>query len=545
MSFDFTVPAAEGRPITFKLGTGESLFVLGANGTGKSRLMHSFFLPHRDKSVRIAAHRQNFLHSNGVSIAASGRKSAEQSLLNYDSNIETVWFDHDPHTRTSTTLFDLANAENNRARKIAAAVDDLRDADARKLSSNERPPLLIIKDLMRLSNLPITVSVDESAMFLISKAGSPTYGLHQLSDGERNAVLLAASVLTCQPGTLLLIDEPERHLHRSIVSPLLGQLFRMRQDCTFVVSTHDVALATDNPVARVLLVRGAAFQGQRLVSWDVDLVDSADSIDEMLKAEILGARRRSLFVEGVAHRLDKRLYSVLFGEVSVIPRSSCREVEQTVAAVRAAKDLHWVAAFGIVDSDQRTAEEIALLRTNGIFAVPYYSVEALYYHPAVQAAVARRKSATEGGDVDHDLQKAKVAAFEAISRQATHLAKRRAQLAVRHSMLQAIPKAEQIAAGTPVNIKIDTRAYMTAEEDRLRSYIESGDLLSILTRYPVREAGMLSPVARALRFSATDNYEAAVLKALSDEAGLLQTIRGLFAGLIDDLALASARRERT
>ena len=43
------------------------------------------------------------------------------------------------------------------------------------------------------------------------------YGAAELSDGERNALLISAEILTAKDGTLLIIDEPERHLHRSII----------------------------------------------------------------------------------------------------------------------------------------------------------------------------------------------------------------------------------------------------------------------------------------------------------------------------------------
>ena len=86
-----------------------------------------------------------------------------------------------------------------------------------------------------------------------SRNGSTPYSVAELSDGERNAFLIAADILTAGTGTLLLIDEPERHLHRSIISPLLSLLFAKRKDCFFVVSTHEVMLPLDNPAAQTLL----------------------------------------------------------------------------------------------------------------------------------------------------------------------------------------------------------------------------------------------------------------------------------------------------
>ena len=79
---------------------------------------------------------------------------------------------------------------------------------------------------------------------MASKSGSDSYSVAEMSDGERNALLLAAEVLTVPSGTLILIDEPELHLHRSIISSLLTGLFSNRSDCMFVISTHEVMLPT-------------------------------------------------------------------------------------------------------------------------------------------------------------------------------------------------------------------------------------------------------------------------------------------------------------
>ena len=56
--------------------------------------------------------------------------------------------------------------------------------------------------------------------------------------GKEPKDIIAAEVLTAKPDTLVLLDEPERHLHRSIISPLLNSLISKRRDCSFIVSTH-------------------------------------------------------------------------------------------------------------------------------------------------------------------------------------------------------------------------------------------------------------------------------------------------------------------
>ena len=61
-------------------------------------------------------------------------------------------------------------------------------------------------------------------------------------------MIIAAHVITADPGIVFLIDEPERHLHRSIIQPFLSALFNLRKDdCAFVIATHEIALPVENP----------------------------------------------------------------------------------------------------------------------------------------------------------------------------------------------------------------------------------------------------------------------------------------------------------
>ena len=125
---------------------------------------------------------------------------------------------------------------------------------------------------MRLSNLPIAISVEEGQKIVARKNSGNGYSVAELSDGERNAFLIAADILTAKPGTLILIDEPERHLHRSIISLLLKLLFDRRNDCAFIVSTHELMLPLDTPKASTLLVRSCEYQGQNVRAWTADLL---------------------------------------------------------------------------------------------------------------------------------------------------------------------------------------------------------------------------------------------------------------------------------
>ena len=333
MSFDLTIPRSVGEPLNLSANLGEPLFILGANGTGKSSLMQRLYNPHQANARRISAHRQNWFSPNSMSLSPQQKRDFESNIRSTDTSLESRWKDDYATQRASIAIYDIIDAENVRARSIAGAVDG-DNIDLAKILSKQDAPIKIINELLRLSNIPIEISVRESDQVLASKCGCAPYSIAELSDGERNALLIAATVLTAKDGTLLLIDEPERHLHRSIISPLLTLLFSKRGGCAFIVSTHDVLLPLDNPSARTLLIRGCTYAGSSVSGWDVDLVPPENEIDDDLKKDILGARRKILFIEGTERSLDKPLYSLVFLNVSVVVK--CGKDGQVIAEKTAA-----------------------------------------------------------------------------------------------------------------------------------------------------------------------------------------------------------------
>lgn len=535
MSFNFTIPEPSGEPLTITLDIGQCIFVLGANGTGKSSLMYKFYSAHPATSQRISAHRQTWFSSSSVTLSPEQKRNTETNISNSDTDAQSRWKDDYAAQRANIAIYDLIDAENIRARTIAGAVD-CGDIDLAKTLSKKDAPIKIINELLRLSNIPIEISVKQNEQVLASKSGSQPYSVAELSDGERNALLIAASVLTVLPGTLLLIDEPERHLHRSIISPLLTLLFAKRLDCAFIVSTHDVMLPLDNPSARTMLVRGCTYNGAAVTSWDADLVPSESNIDEALKKDILGSRRTLIFIEGDDRSLDHPLYSLVFPNVTVVAKSSCRDVEHAVLGIRSATDLHWLRAYGIVDNDRRTPEDISRLKGKGVFAVSVYSVESLYYHPEIQRKVAVRHALVTGEDSEALVESAKNAAVASVGPHVQRLSERVVEKTLRDELDKHWPKQTEISAGKQINISIDVAATVNEEVSVLKQAIAERNIEKIISRYPVRETPLLTEIARKLGFQTRDQYENAVRKLLMDDSVALEFIKSQFGTLVADLA---------
>ena len=85
MSFELTIPHAGGPSQTVLVNNGQSLFVLGANGTGKSSLMHRFYTAHHQSARRISAHRQTWFESNSSNLSSSGKRTTEHNMKASDN----------------------------------------------------------------------------------------------------------------------------------------------------------------------------------------------------------------------------------------------------------------------------------------------------------------------------------------------------------------------------------------------------------------------------------------------------------------------------
>lgn len=534
MAFVTTIPTPDGSELTSQLDKGQVLFLVGANGTGKSSLMHQFYSAHHSNSRRISAHRQTWFSSNAITLSPEQKRQTESSIKGIDTSPQARWKDDYSAQRASIAIYDLIDAENVRARSIAGAVDKGQIDLAKDLSLKDAP-LKVINELLRLSNISIEVSVHQNEQVLASRFGSPTYSVAELSDGERNALLIAANVLTVPSGTLLLIDEPERHLHRSIISPLLTLLFSKRPDCAFVVSTHDVMLPLDNPTAKTLLVRGCTYSGNIVSGWDVDLLDSAEHVGESLKRDILGARRLVLFVEGESQSLDASLYALVFPNASVVPKTSCREVIHAVNGVRGAASLHWLRVFGLIDNDRRSSSEVDQLREQGVYALPVFSVESIYYHPKIQSLVAARHAEVTGSDSTLLVAEATERAIAALRPHARRLSERVVEHALRDELERHFPTSKDIASGNPISVTIDVRTAVESELSTLNGFLERNELHAVIERYPVRETPALSEISKKLGFQGREQYESAVRKLLMDDTQALAFVRSMFGRLSGEL----------
>ena len=528
MTTQWTVPKVSGEPLTIDLQVGEKLFIVGPNGSGKSALIQHAVNHFGSGNVRrISAHRQTWLESGNIDMTPQSRRQFDDQLRGQERNHVYRWREWNSPGRLSSVLFDLTAAENDLARRIMdrAYARDHQSVD--HIVNSERPVFARVNDLLALAGLAVTIenSSGEEILARHQDASTP-YSIAQMSDGERNAVIIAANVLTVDAGTILLIDEPERHLHRSIIEPFLSALFAQRPDCPFLVSTHEIGLPMGNPESMVIVVRSCQWNGVVPKAWDVQLLSRNDRLPEDLKRAILGTRNRILFVEGEPQSLDSLLYRALFPAVSVTPVGTCHDVIQAVKGLRDSLELHDVSAFGLIDRDNRSNDDVTAMEKDRIFALTTYSVESLYYCKAAMKAVSNWQAESLSHDANQMIIDAQSKASMALREPGLRerMAAIRCEQLARSRLRLKLPTWEDILDNPDQTITMEIKSVYQDELALFQKLLDDGDFDEIAARYPIRRSKVLSQIAGAFYLS-KDNYERTVVSRVRNDDVLASKLR--------------------
>jgi ABC-type cobalamin/Fe3+-siderophores transport system ATPase subunit len=212
------------------------------------------------------------------------------------------------------------------------------------------------------------------------------YNTSKMSDGERVMFYLIGEVLCAKEGSIIIIDEPELHLHRSILKKLWDRIENERQDCVFIYLTHDVDFAFSRMSATKIWLK--SFDGDN--SWEYEIISSNNGIDEQLYMEILGSRLNILFIEGLISSIDYLLYQQLFPEYTIKALGSCGKVFEATKSFNEHSGLHSLRAKGIVDRDRRSDAEIDNLKLKQIYAPRVAEIENYFLLENVIKTVAKR-----------------------------------------------------------------------------------------------------------------------------------------------------------
>jgi hypothetical protein len=184
---------------------------------------------------------------------------------------------------------------------------------------------------------------------------------------------LIGQALCAPKGGVLVLDEPELHIHRSIQTKLWDEIEAARPDCLFVYLTHELEFAASRLGATKIWLR--EFDGK---NWAWELVPENGLLPEPLLLRVLGSRKNVLFVEGTSGALDEEVYTHLYPQWSVTPCGSCEHVIHATGVYSNMASFHRLQCRGLIDADERTPSEISALSSAGIHVLGFTELENIF-----------------------------------------------------------------------------------------------------------------------------------------------------------------------
>jgi len=440
-------PRRNGEGTEESLELKSNIVIVGANGSGKSRM--GVWIDQEnseDNSIyRISAHRAlqipNNVPSKNLSTAKDDFLYGRQ--INQGSNADAIKFQTKYGGQPAIHLQnDFQNVLSMLFAKAAKRNEDYINSCRDNKSEQQLPiPNSVSEDLLDIWNnlLPHRKIELEDYRVMVSSTSTSYHG-KEMSDGERVVLYLIASCLCVRENSLIIIDEPELHIHKVLMSKLWTQIEEKRSDCQFIYITHDLDFTVSRNDAKKIWVK--EHNGSN--KWHWSEVPENEEIPEGLMLQIVGSRKPVLFVEGEKGKsLDLPIYEAVYPDLTIIPRSSCSKVIEATKAMKDNLSLHSNSIFGLIDRDNRPDNELEALRRYGVYNIDLGEVENLLCIPDIVQLVAEHLVYE---DVLSTVEKCKQKMFDIFQDNKEEQISKRTAYIVRNSLKKLKDKGKTYAA---------------------------------------------------------------------------------------------------
>ena len=520
------------------LEAGKTTIIIGANGSGKTRLAVFLEEQLKEKAHRIAAHRALSLNPNVDKIS----ETKARQYLTYGDSGDSVSISNRKYYRWKNNAPTSLLNDFDRllqylfAQQTTLAVENNQKLNRREKITNSKTKLDILQEvwerLLPLKKLHITADDIRVSSTSIESAD---YSASEISDGERAVFYILGQVLSANEGSILIFDEPELHIHKSIISNLWDEIEKLRPDCSFLMITHDIEFAATR-VAKKYVIRNY----YSAPAWDISEIPDSE-LDEQTITLILGSRKPILFVEGEKTSLDMATYRLCYPEWTVIPKGSCKDVIQAVSSLRKLNEdmpILNIKCAGIVDRDTRDSAQIQELEEQDIKVLRYSEIENIFSLSSVAYEILKIE-----GFTDYELNNKKEQ-FEAelLDHIKNELSGDKLEVFVAkriHRRIDAYLKKIDFADtknGNEIKDKLSSELSVLTESeinkwisemrDEIQECIKNEDIDRLLCIY--ENKGLLAKTASILASTSKSNFEGWLMRQLKvPNNSLLQAIKSV------------------
>lgn len=372
-----------------------SIVILGANGAGKTRLGSWLEQQNLSMTHRISAQKSLAMPAE---VSPKSKQTAELEFYYGGYSDDRQWLEN--YGRNNYRWGNKPNTHLlNDYDKLMTLLHTEEYEESVKFKDCYTPGSALPKPVTNLDRVQQVWEKLLPHRRLVKRAGKivviPTtggtvnaYNAMEMSDGERVIFYLIGEVICAKQGSLIIIDEPEMHIHKSLTKKLWDEIEQIRSDCVFVYLTHDIDFAVSRTECVKIWVK--SFAGNDI--WDYELINPLEKIPEQVYLELLGSRQPIVFTEGDNSSWDYQLYQVLFPDKTIYPLGGCSKVLEATKAFNSHTGLHHATVQGIIDRDRRSDEDISKMEQNGVTVLKVAEIENLFLLESVIKSVARHMS---------------------------------------------------------------------------------------------------------------------------------------------------------
>ncbi len=495
--YECSVPRPSGDPLKLAFETGRSIIIIGANGSGKTRLGVHIERQIPAQSVQRIAAQKSLAIRDDINII-SFDKATNLLRFGYQDGSPIHKEGHrwgsKPVTHFLSDFDALLQALFSEHSRVASE-----HLQGRKLNPNIPVPTTKLERLKTIWDgfLPHrALQIQEAAIQVCSQPsrGAAAYPGSDMSDGERAIFYFLGQSLVAPDNGVIIIDEPEGHIHKAILGALWDAIEKARPDCTFIYITHDLDFAVTHTASAKYFIR-TYFHAP--AGWEIEEVPENTGLPEQVVVELVGSRKPILFVEGQRDSLDLTIYQSHYTEFTIVPIGSCEGVIHSVASYKASAALHRLGVRGLVDGDDLDTIDITYLQDRDVDVLPVAEVENLLVLPGVFVALAEALLCPQPAELLTNLTSAVMKQatknLDLVSaRYATRQVDRRLKrVEVNAKDLSTLETMYQAQMAT-----IDPALVFSTFKTKLEQRIQSADLTGVLRLY--KSKGLLACAASLL-----------------------------------------------
>lgn len=228
-----------------------------------------------------------------------------------------------------------------------------------------------------------------------------TREFNELSSGEREVVILTFDVLAQDPDDcLILIDEPEVHLHPELTFRLVkvlksigkrNQIFLFTHSADIIGNSFDTGIHFIRPKVRV--------SGNQVIRIDENNIEDFNAIPNIRETiGMVSVGKKLLFVEGGSTSIDRNIFATIAKaskiDVAIIPSNSCSNINNMALMCETLqRGILGVDIYMVRDRDGLTQEQVNTFseKSKGkLMFLPYYHIENAFLDPTAIGVIARK-----------------------------------------------------------------------------------------------------------------------------------------------------------